>query len=82
MKKVVSNTKPRVYYTVVNEEITRLRKVKLAYFFLPLKILRERPLLVQNVQRSPSELMRWTSDPDPRSYFPFPEKQQNMDTKF
>ena len=51
-------------------------------FFLPLKILRERPLLVQNVQRSPSELMRWTSDPDPRSYFSFPEKQQNMDTKF
>ena len=51
-------------------------------FFLPLKILRERPLLVQNVQRSPSEKMRWTSDPDPRSDFPFSEKQQSMDTKF
>ena len=51
-------------------------------FFLPLKILRERPLLVQKVQRSPSELMRWTSDPDPRSYFPFSEKQQSMVRNF
>ena len=43
-------------------------------FFLPLLILRVGALLVQNVQRSPSDYVRGKSDLDSRSNFPFSEK--------
>ena len=44
-----------------------------------LRILRSCPLIVENVQRSPSKWMRWTSDLDPRSGFPFSKKTTEKD---